>query len=122
MNNKEIYKINDIITMRYYAIPQELFNNPLYSNLSIESKVLYAFLLDRLTLSQKNNWINDNNEIYLIYTREEAMKKLTISKPTIIKAFKQLVDIGLIVECTQGLHLPKLIYVCKMKLDNMWNM
>ena len=116
MNKNEIYKSNDVVTMRFYAMPHELFDNPLYTNLSIESKVLYAFLLDRLKLSQQNNWVNEKDEVYLIYTREEAMKKLTISKPTIIKAFKQLVDIGLIVERAQGLHLPKLIYICKMKL------
>jgi len=98
MNNKETYKINDIVTMKYYTVPQALFENPLYIDLSIEAKLLYSFLLDRLTLSQQHKWVNSNNEVYLIFTREEAIKKLNISKPTIIKAFKVLVDTGLIIQ------------------------
>ena len=120
MNNKEIYKINDIITMRYYAVPQALFENPLYTNLSVEAKLLYSFLLDRLTLSQQHHWVNSNNEVYLIFTREETMKKLNISKPTTIKAFNQLVNVGLIIEQSRGLNLSKLIYVCKMKPFDEW--
>ena len=121
MNQNEIYKINDKIFMQYYAVPQELFKNPLYIKLSIEAKILYAFLLDRLTLSQKNNWINPNNEVYLIFTREEAMNKLNISKPTIIKAFKQLVDTGLIIEQKHREYSAKLIYVCRMRPYDEWS-
>ena len=113
MNKQEIYKINDVVTMRYYAIPQELFENPLYANLNLAAKILYAFLLDRLTLSQQHNWVNQNNEVYLIFTREEAMKKLNISKPTITNAFKQLVANRLIIEQRQSLGRPNLIFVCK---------
>ena len=121
MNRNEIYKINDKIFMQYYALPQELFKNPLYKKLSIEAKVLYAFLLDRVTLSQKSNWINPNEEVYLIFTRKEAMNTLNISKPTSIKAFKQLVDVGLIREQKHRANSPKLIYVCKMIPYDEWS-
>ena len=51
------YKINEILHHKYYQIPQELFANPLYKDkLNSDSKLLYGFLLDRMSLSAKNNW------------------------------------------------------------------
>jgi len=109
----ESYKINEVLEHKYYQIPQELFENPLYKNLCLESKILYAFLLDRLTLSKKNHWINENGEIYLIFTRMEVQEKLNLSDKTVSKAFKQLVGVNLINEKKQGFGKPKLIFVGK---------
>ena len=62
------YKSNETLENRYYQVPQELFKNPLYKyTLNSDSKMLYAFILDRLSLSQKNHWIDKNNNIYLIF-------------------------------------------------------
>ena len=61
------YKSNEVLEHKYYQIPQELFVNEKYKNtLNSDSKILYAFLLDRLSLSQKNHWIDKDNKIYLI--------------------------------------------------------
>lgn len=69
------YKSNETLENRYYQVPQELFENPLYKyNLNSDSKMLYAFILDRLSLSQKNHWIDKNNNIYLIFTRQELVQ------------------------------------------------
>ena len=65
------YKSNETLEHKYYQIPQELFVNKKYKNkLNSDSKILYAFLLDRLSLSQKNHWIDEDNNVYLIFTRE----------------------------------------------------
>ena len=115
----EYYKINETLEHKYYQIPQELFTNPYYKdNLSLESKVLYAFLLDRLTLSIKNNWYDEENNIYLIFTREEVQNKLNLSSKTVIKAFKQLTEIKLVKEKRQGLGKPNLIFVGKIVHQN----
>ena len=53
--------------IRFYKLPKELFLNPKYKNMSITAKVLYAFLYDRLSLSINNNWVNDENEVYIIF-------------------------------------------------------
>lgn len=54
------YKDNEYLENSYYKIPQELFVSSLYKDkLNSDSKILYAFLLDRLSLSQKNHWIDD---------------------------------------------------------------
>ena len=57
MKTINYYKTNEILNHRYYQIPQELFVNSLYKDkLNSDSKLLYGFLLDRLTLSQEHNW------------------------------------------------------------------
>ena len=59
---------------------------------------MYGLLLDRLSVSIKNKWIDKNGQIYLILTRKEAMEKLNISAKTATKAFKQLRSCKLIDE------------------------
>ena len=108
------YKSNETLEHKYYQIPQELFVNEKYKNkLNSDSKILYAFLLDRLSLSQKNHWIAEDNNVYLIFTREEVQEKLNLSDKTVTKSFKILMEVNLVQEKRQGLGKPNLIYVGK---------
>lgn len=108
------YKSNETLEHKYYQIPQELFVNEKYKNkLNSDSKILYAFLLDRLSLSQKNHWIDEDNNVYLIFTREEVQEKLNLSDKTVTKSFKILMQVNLVQEKRQGLGKPNLIYVGK---------
>ena len=110
------YKYNECFEHSYYQIPQELFINPKYKDkLNSDSKILYSFLLDRLTLSQKNHWVDKEGNIYLIFTRDEVCNKLNLSDKTVTKAFKQLAEVNLVVEKRQGLGKPNLIYVGKIE-------
>lgn len=112
------YKANECFEHLYYQIPMELFFNTKYKDkLNSDSKILYGFLLNRLTLSAKNNWIDEDNNIYLIFTRKEVEKLLNLSDKTVTKAFKQLKDCKLIYEKKQGANKPNLIYVGKIKHD-----
>lgn len=120
MQKINYYKNNEILEHRYYQIPQELFVNPLYKdNLNSDSKLLYGFLLDRLSLSQKNKWYDKDYNVYLIFTREEVGEKLNLSPKTVTKAFKQLIDTYLIEEKRQGLGKPNLIFVGKIKHEDL---
>lgn len=122
MNEIDFYKINETLNNKYYQIPQELFVNRLYKEkLNSDSKILYAFLLDRLSLSQKNHWFDKEGRVYLIFTREEVQNKLRLSEKTVTKAFKQLNDVNLIAEKRQGLGKPNLIYVGKIQHENIKN-
>ena len=117
------YKDNEYLENSYYKIPQELFVSSLYKDkLNSDSKILYAFLLDRLSLSQKNHWIDDERNIYLIFTREEVQEKLNLSDKTATKAFKQLNNVGLVQEKRQGLGKPNLIYVGKIQHEETENL
>lgn len=116
MKEIDYYKNNEILENSYYQIPQELFVNSLYKEkLNSDSKILYAFLLDRLSLSQKNHWFDEVGRVYLIFTREEVQDKLCLSEKTVTKAFKQLSEVNLIAEKRQGLGKPNLIYVGKIQ-------
>ncbi len=122
MNEIDFYKINETLNNKYYQIPQELFVNRLYKEkLNSDSKILYAFLLDRLSLSQKNHWFDREGRVYLIFTREEVQNKLCLSEKTVTKAFKQLNDVNLIAEKRQGLGKPNLIYLGKIQHENIKN-
>ena len=108
---------------KYYQIPQELFVNEKYKNkLNSDSKILYAFLLDRLSLSQKNHWIDEDNNVYLIFTREEVQEKLNLSDKTVTKSFKILMEVNLVQEKRQGLGKPNLIYVGKINHSDSENL
>jgi hypothetical protein len=107
-----IYRANEVDKERFYQVPKSLFKNELYKGLSLESKMVYALLRDRMELSLKNGWLNDNGEIFLLYTRENLAIMLECSEPTARKAMKQLTEYKLIVEKRQGQGKPNLIYVC----------
>ena len=120
MKDIEYYKNNEVLENKYYQIPQELFVSSLYKDkLNSDSKILYAFLLDRLSLSIKNHWVDENKRIYLIFTREEVQAKLNLSDKTVTKAFKQLGEVKLVEEKRQGLGKPNLIYVGKIQHENL---
>ena len=98
------YKAHECFEHLYYQIPMELFFNKNYRDkLNSDSKILYGFLLNRLTLSAKNNWIDENGNVFLIFTRKEVQKMLNLSDKTATKAFKQLNECKLIHE-----HLVKI--------------
>ena len=107
------YKANEYLENVFYQIPKELFKNPYYRNLSSDSKLLYALLLDRLSVSMKNEWIDTAGNIFLIFSRKEAEEKLNLSDKTVTKAFKQLADVKLIYEKRQGFRKNNIIYVGK---------
>ena len=112
------YKINECFEHLYYQIPMELFFNSKYKEkLNSDSKILYGFLLNRLTLSKRHDWYDENGNVYLIFTRKEVKELLNLSDKTVTKAFKQLAECKLIYEKKQGSTKPNLIYVGKIEHD-----
>lgn len=107
------YKANEYLENSFYQVPKELFVNEYYTNLSLASKVLYGLLLDRLSISIKNNWTDNDGNIYIIYSRKEARLKLNLSDKTVTKAFKELKNVKLIREIRTGFKKNNIIYVGK---------
>ena len=60
----------------FYRVPKVLFTNDRFKYLSAEAKTLYGILLDRVPLSAKNGWIDEQGRVYIICTIEEIMEKL----------------------------------------------
>lgn len=110
------YKITEAFAHEYYQVPKDLSNNPIYAGkINSDAKLLYGLLLSRMNLSRLNNWYDENENIYLIFTRAEAQLSLDLSDKTVTKAFKQLTSVGLIKERKQGLGKPNIIYVGNVK-------
>lgn len=111
----ERLKISDVANGQYVKLPLLLFNDELYkNNLSLSAKVIYAFLRDRLEMSIRNGWTDDNGDIYMYYEQMSLVDAVGISKNTVIRAFKELVAIGLIDTVRHGLGKPNRIYLRKL--------
>lgn len=96
--------------MNFLKLPKDLFFDDKYKDLSISAKVLYAFLLDRYSLSQVNNWLDKDGRVYVIFTREEAAQKLGCGINSITKYINQLKKAGLIYDKKKFIG-AKMIYV-----------
>ena len=96
----------------FYRIPKALFTEPNFRELSTDAKVLYGILLDRMSLSLKNQWLDAQNKVYIIFTVGEIMDALNCANQ---KATRLMVELekqaGLIERKRQGLGRPNLIYV-----------
>ena len=79
--------------------------------MSCEAKVLYGLLLDRVGLSRRNGWADDEGRLYIYFTQGEACEKLNVRKNKIIKIYLELEQVGLIQRKKQGFGKPTKIYV-----------
>lgn len=111
----ERYKLGDIDNEQFYMLPKGLFTNPLYRNISIAAKVTYALFKDRMELSRKNGWHDDNGDIYLVYPLEQIESDLNIAHATAAKVINELRRVGLIDTVRRGLGKANIIYIKKFK-------
>lgn len=96
----------------FYRVPKVLFQNEAFKGLSMDAKILYGILLDRVTLSQQNGWKDDRNRIYIIFTIEEVMDCLQCGNKKAVQLLEELERKGgLIEKRRQGLGKPNIIYV-----------
>ncbi|HHW4956317.1 TPA: replication initiator protein A [Streptococcus suis] len=102
---------------RFYRIPKVLVESVYYRQMSTESKFTYAILKDRFELSLKNNWVEENGDVYLIFTVEELQSILGYGKNKVIKIKKELAEYGLLEEVRQGLNKPNLLYLGNVTSD-----
>ena len=111
--------VNSAKSYNFYMIPKELIDSPVFDNIDYGSKLLYALMLNRASLSANNSdFIDVNGKVYIIYTVEQVMESMRCSKPTAIKMLKQLDDIGLILKKRQGQGKPSLLYVMDFSTAN----
>ena len=108
-----VYKINDLIQCDFYRIPKAFYSNPKYIEMSSAAKLAYARLYDRLSLSQKNGWINANGEVYLNFKRKKLAEALGVGNKKATDIFKELVEKGLIMDVRVGQGKPNRIYIVK---------
>lgn len=98
----------------FYRIPKLLFTSEYFKNLSCEAKVLYGLMLDRMSLSIKNRWFDEEDRVYIIFTVEELAELLNCGTQKVVRLLKELdvkSGIGLIEKKRLGLGKPNVIYV-----------
>lgn len=96
----------------FYRIPKVLFADEQYRNVSVEAKVLYGILLDRMSLSKKNGWMDEEERVFIIFPVEEIMESVGCAAQKAVKLLNELESTaGLIERKRQGLGKPNLIYV-----------
>ncbi len=116
----KLHRVEDT-NFTYCQFPLFFFDES-FSGLSSDAMVLYTFLKNRFHLSEKNEWTNESDEIYLIMTREEMCKMLRKSKPTIVNAIKDLKKYGLIDEERLGQGRPNLIFLLEPTIPDTQNL
>ena len=95
----------------FLMVPWLLITAPEYQKLSMESKVLYSMMFDRMSLSKKNKWQDEFGREFIYYTLEEIIEKMGCCKQKALKLLNELKEFGLI-ECERiGLTKPNRIYV-----------
>ena len=98
----------------FYRIPKALFQNDYFKNLSSDAKILYGLMLDRMSLSIKNQWFDEQNRAYIYFSIEDIMELLNCGKNKAIKSLQELDQengIGLIEKKRQGFGKTNIIYV-----------
>lgn len=98
----------------YFRIPRQLITSPKFKHVSTDAKLLYGILLDRMGLSVKSEWYDDDGRVFIYYTVEEICEDMTCGRDKAMKLLAELdtgKGIGLIDRVKQGQGKPTKIYV-----------
>ena len=105
----------------FYRVPRLLIKDERFKGLSSDAKLLYGLMLDRMSLSMKNGWLDDENRAYIIYTIDNIREDLGCSKEKAVKVLAELdadKGIGLVEKIRRGLGKPDIIYVKNFIIQN----
>ena len=102
----------------FYRIPKALFQEQRFQSLSTDAKTLYGILLDRMSLSVKNGWLDKQNRVFIIFTIEDVKRSLCCADNKATKLLRELEEFGLIERKRRGLGRPSLVYVKNFSADS----
>lgn len=98
----------------FYRIPKLLISDERFRLVSTDAKLLYGLMLDRMSLSLKNGWLDSQNRVYIYFPVEEVMEALRCKSEKATKLLAELDGkrgIGLIERVRRGQGRPSIIYV-----------
>ena len=95
----------------FYRIPKVLFTDPGFRRITADAKILYGLMLDRMGLSIRNNWLDEQERVFIYFTLEEAMDAMCCGHNKAVSLFTELDKVGLIERKKQGQGRPTKIYV-----------
>ena len=95
----------------FYRIPKALFQEQRFQDLSTDAKTLYGILLDRMSLSVKNEWFDKKGRVFIIFTIEDVKRTLRCADNKATRLLRELEEFGLIERKRRGQGKPCLVYV-----------
>lgn len=95
----------------FYRIPKVLFTDPGFRRITADAKILYGLMLDRMGLSMRNGWLDEQERVFIYFTLEEAMDAMCCGHNKAVSLFTELDKVGLIERKKQGQGRPTKIYV-----------
>ena len=101
----------------FFRIPKALFQEQQFQDLSTDAKTLYGILLDRMSLSVKNEWFDKKGRVFIIFTIEDVKRALCCADNKATKLLRELENFGLIERKRRGLGKPSLVYVKNFSSD-----
>ena len=107
------YKSKEVYGETFYQLPKVLFTNNKYKDMSNDAKVAYALLKDRFNYSVKNNWCDDQDRIFFLFTNKELMDLLNCASEKLSKIKSELVKANLLFQIRQGINKPNRLYLLK---------
>ena len=102
----------------FFRIPKALFQEQRFQNLSTDAKTLYGILLDRMSLSVKNEWFDKQGRVFIIFTIEDVKRSLCCADNKATKLLRELENFGLIERKRRGLGKPSLVYVKNFSVES----
>ena len=102
----------------FIRIPRVMITNDVFSKISLQAKVLYGILLDRMELSLHNHWLDSEGHAYIVYPVNEIQEDMNLSKRKIMEYLSELENIGLVERRKQGNGNPNCIYVKNFVLES----
>ncbi|EPI5744012.1 replication initiator protein A [Enterococcus faecalis] len=113
MANLNFYSSNEVYAETYYQLPKIFFTNSKYKKMSSDAKIAYALLKDRFNYSIRNNWCDEDNHIYFVYTVKDLQEILDCGTEKISKIKKELERAELLHQKRMGLNKPNRLYLLK---------
>jgi hypothetical protein len=107
----DYYYGNESEQFSFYRIPKALISNEYFRPMSLDAKMLYGLMLDRMSLSVKNGWADDENRIFIYFTIIDAQENMNCKSEKAVKLFGELERFGLIERIRQGQGRPAKIYI-----------
>ena len=95
----------------FFRIPKALFQEQRFQDLSTDAKTLYGILLDRMSLSVRNEWFDKKGRVFIIFTIEDVKRTLRCSDNKATRLLRELEEFGLIERKRRGQGKPCLVYV-----------
>lgn len=113
MTKHNFYTSTEVYAETFYQLPKIFFTNEKYTKLSSDAKIAFALLKERFNYSIKNNWCDEENRIYFIYTVKELCKILNCGTEKLTKIKKELEAVDLLYQKRLGVNLPNRLYLLK---------